>query len=190
MAMSGSTASRFAERARAGQAIKEEVATEHKAICHAIMDNQAGTLESALGPKAKGWTYLAMLNAEGVFSVMHGLQWWAGAPGRARNQRRKVVTFEGEVRTGINVPTCGGLRKQKSNSSGSSPCRRYCSATWPAIMQTGQTTSTIVPQLPQMPEEPAGHHRAGASSRSWLSGRPCFWITQTQAQPSAGSWTL
>jgi hypothetical protein len=35
---------------------------------------------------------------------MHGLQWWAGAPGRARNQRRKVVAFEGEVRMGTNVP--------------------------------------------------------------------------------------
>ncbi len=45
-----------------------------------------------------------MLNAEGVFSVMHELQWWAGAPGGARNQRGKVVTFKGEVRMGTNVP--------------------------------------------------------------------------------------
>jgi hypothetical protein len=104
MAVSGSTASCFAELAWACQATVEEVATEHKAICHAIVDDQAGTLESALGPKAKGWTYLAMLNAEGVFSVMHGLQWWAGALGGARNQCGKVVAFKGEVRMGTNVP--------------------------------------------------------------------------------------
>jgi hypothetical protein len=104
MAVSGSTASHFAELARARQATAEEVSTEHKAICHAIVDNQAGALESALGPKTKGRTYLAMLNAEGVFLVMHGLQWWAGAPGGARNQCKKVVTFEGEVWTGANVP--------------------------------------------------------------------------------------
>ncbi len=86
MDMSGSTASCFAKFARARQATAEEVATEHEAICRAI-DDQAGALESALGPKAKGRTYLAMLNAEGVFLVMHGLQWWGGALGGACNQR-------------------------------------------------------------------------------------------------------
>jgi hypothetical protein len=74
MAVSGSMTSCFAERARARQATVEEVATEHEAICHTIVDNQAGALKSALGPKAKGQTYLAMLNAKGIFSVMHGLQ--------------------------------------------------------------------------------------------------------------------
>jgi hypothetical protein len=104
MTVSGSMASCFAELAWAHQATMEEVATEHEAICHAILEDQAGAIESALGPKAKGWTYLAMLNAEGIFSVMHGLQWWAGPPGGARNQCGKVVAFEGEVRTGTNVP--------------------------------------------------------------------------------------
>jgi hypothetical protein len=74
MAVSESMASCFVELARARQATSEEVATEHKAICCIIVDNQAGALESALGPKAKGRTSLAMLNAEGVFLVMHGLQ--------------------------------------------------------------------------------------------------------------------
>jgi hypothetical protein len=104
MAVSGSMASHFAELARARQSTAEEVATEHEAICRAIIDNQAGALKSALGPKAKGRTYLAMLNAKDIFSVMHGLQWWAGAPGGACNQHGKVVVFEGEVRTGTNVP--------------------------------------------------------------------------------------
>ncbi len=93
MAMSGSAASCFALLARARQATAEEVATEHEAICRAIVDDQAGALESALRPKAKGRTYLAMLNAKGIFLVMHGLQWWAGAPGGARNQCGKVVAF-------------------------------------------------------------------------------------------------
>jgi hypothetical protein len=75
MAVSGSMASCFTELELARQATAEEVATEHKAICCAIMDNQAGALESSLRPKAKGRTYLAMLNAKGIFLVMHGLQW-------------------------------------------------------------------------------------------------------------------
>ncbi len=75
MAVSESTASCFTELARARQATAKKVATEHEAICRAIIDNQAGALESALGPKAKGLIYLAMLNAEGIFLVMHGLQW-------------------------------------------------------------------------------------------------------------------
>ncbi len=104
MAVSGSMASHFAELAQACQATRDEVATEHEAIFRAIIDNQAGALKSALGLKAKGRTYLAMLNAEGIFLVMHGLQWWAGAPGGDRNQRGKVVAFKGEVRTGTNVP--------------------------------------------------------------------------------------
>jgi hypothetical protein len=104
MAVSGSMASCFAELAQARRATTKEVATEHEAICCAIVDNQAGALESALGPKAKGRTYLAMLNAKGVFLVMHGLQWWAGAHGGACNQCRKVVAFKGEVWTGTNVP--------------------------------------------------------------------------------------
>jgi hypothetical protein len=104
MAVSRYTAFHFAELARARQATGEEVATVHKAICRTIVDDQAGTLESALGPKAKRRTYLVMLNAKGVFLVMHGLQWWAGAPGRAHNQRGKMVAFEGEVRTGTNAP--------------------------------------------------------------------------------------
>ncbi len=67
MAVSGSTASCFAEHARARQATAEEVATEHEAICRAIVDDQAGALKSALTPKAKGRTYLAMLNTKGIF---------------------------------------------------------------------------------------------------------------------------
>jgi hypothetical protein len=68
-------ASCFAEQAWASQATAEEVATEHAAVCHSIVDDQAGALGLALGPEATEWTYLAMLNAKGVFLVMHGLQW-------------------------------------------------------------------------------------------------------------------
>jgi hypothetical protein len=181
MAVSRSTASCFAELALARQAIAEEVATEHEAICCAIVGDQAGALKSALGPKAKGRTYLAMLNAEGVFLVMHGLQWWAGAPGGARNQHVKVVGFKGEVRTGTNVPNLWRFEEPEEQLlqiltlppvSLSNMARYYA--------DKANIESTIVPQLPQMLEELAGHHRAGASSRPRSSGRPCFWITQTQ----------
>ncbi len=104
MAMPGSTASCFAEHARASQATTEEVATEHAVVCHSIVDNQAGALGRALGPEATERTYLAMLNAEGVFLVMHGLQWWAEAPGGARNHCGQMVAFKGEVQTGTGIP--------------------------------------------------------------------------------------
>ncbi len=67
MAVPESTATRFAEQAQANQATTEEVATEHEAVCRSIVDNQLVALSRALGPKATERTYLAMLNAEGVF---------------------------------------------------------------------------------------------------------------------------
>jgi hypothetical protein len=104
MAMPGSTASCFAERARTSQATMEEVTTEHAAVCHSIVDDQANTLGQALRPEAPEEIYLVVLNAEGVFLVMHGLQWWAEAPGRAHNHHGQMVAFEGEVQMGMGVP--------------------------------------------------------------------------------------
>jgi hypothetical protein len=104
MSVPRSTAARFAEWARASRGTVEEASLEHARVCRAIMEDQAGALDAALGPKAGKWAYLAMLNAEGVILVMHGLQWWAEAPGGTRNQRGHMVTFEGEVRTGTQVP--------------------------------------------------------------------------------------
>jgi hypothetical protein len=101
MAVPGSTASHFAERAWAGQVTAEEVATE---VCHSIVDNQAGAPGQALGPEATEQTYLAVLNAKDVFLVMHGLQWWAEAPGGARNHRRQMVAFKEELRMGTGIP--------------------------------------------------------------------------------------
>ncbi len=43
------------------------MATEHEAVCRSIVDDQVEALSEALGPKAMELTYLAMLNAEGVF---------------------------------------------------------------------------------------------------------------------------
>jgi hypothetical protein len=52
MAVPGSTAARFAECAQANQATAEETATKHEAVCRSIVDDQAGALGAALGPKA------------------------------------------------------------------------------------------------------------------------------------------
>jgi hypothetical protein len=52
MAVPGSTAARFAECAQANRAAAEEMATEHEAVCRLIVDDQAGALGAALGPKA------------------------------------------------------------------------------------------------------------------------------------------
>jgi hypothetical protein len=104
MSVPKSTAARFAERARASGTTVEEAAAEHERFCRAIVEDQAGACDAALGPSSAERAYLAMLNAEGVFSVMHGLQWWAEAPGGTRNQRGYMVAFEGEVHTGTGVP--------------------------------------------------------------------------------------
>jgi hypothetical protein len=185
MAVPGSTAACFAERARASRATEEEAATEHAAICRVIVDNQTGALGVALGPKAKERTYLAMLNAEGVFSVMHGLQWWGEAPSGACKQRGHVVAFEGEVRPGTNIPNLWRFEEPDE--------QLFRLLTLPPVSLTDTArfypASTIVPRLSQMPEEPAGHQCAGTSSRSRSNGRPCSWTTRTRAQPLAGSWT-
>jgi hypothetical protein len=52
MAVPRSTAARFAECAQANQATAEETATKHEAVCRLIVDDQAGALGVALGPKA------------------------------------------------------------------------------------------------------------------------------------------
>ena len=54
MAVSGSKAARFAERAWASRATTEEAATEHEGVCRAIVEDQAGALGEALGPTATG----------------------------------------------------------------------------------------------------------------------------------------
>jgi hypothetical protein len=52
MAVPGSTAARFAECAQANQAAAEETATKHEVVFRSIVDDQAGALGAALGPKA------------------------------------------------------------------------------------------------------------------------------------------
>ena len=104
MSMPTSMAGRFAERAHASRATLDEAAAEHARLCRAIVEDQAGACDEALGPSSADRAYLAMLNAEGVFSVMHGLQWWAEAPGGTHNQCGHMVAFEGEVRSRTGVP--------------------------------------------------------------------------------------
>jgi hypothetical protein len=177
MAVPGSTATRFAEQARANRATAEEVATKHEAVCRSIVDDQAGALSEALGPKATERTYLAMLNAEGVFSVMHSLRWWAEAPGGPRCGRAQ------------DSPTYVDSRSRMTTSSGSSPSLRYRLATRPDFTRMRQMTSTIVPRLSRTKKAWAGRRRAGDSSRSQSNRRPSFLITRRQAQPSAGLLT-
>jgi hypothetical protein len=55
MSVLRSTAARFAEWARASRATVEEAATEHKRVCRAIMEDQAGALDAAIGPSGPTW---------------------------------------------------------------------------------------------------------------------------------------
>jgi hypothetical protein len=52
MAVPGSMTAWFAECAQANRATAEETATKHEAVCRWIVDDQAGALGAALGPKA------------------------------------------------------------------------------------------------------------------------------------------
>ena len=80
------------------------MATTYEALVCSIVKDPAGALAAALAHEASEQTYLAVPNGEGVFLVIHGLTWWAEAPGGARNQRGHLVAFEGNVRSGQGVP--------------------------------------------------------------------------------------
>jgi hypothetical protein len=170
MAVPGSTAARFVERAQDNQATAEEVATEHEAVGCSILYDQAGALSKALGPKATERTYLAMLNAEGI-------SWCCmGCSGGQRPQAGPVTSGGGLSRSRGRCgraqasPTFGCSRSRMTNSSSSSSSHKYCSATRPGIMKTRQTLSTIAPRLPWTQEDQAGHQRAGASLRQQREG--------------------
>jgi hypothetical protein len=189
MAMPGSTASCFAECAQASQATAEGVATEHTAVCCLIVDNQAGALRWALGPEVTERTYMAVLNAKGVFLVMHGLQQWAEAPGGARNHRGQMVAFKGEVRTGTGIPNLWRFEEPDDQLFRLLTLLPILLSNTALYYEDEKRTNTILPRLPQMPGGADGHQYVGDSSRSWWSGCQCFWIIQTQVQRFAG-WSI
>jgi hypothetical protein len=102
MSMPGLMASRLAQRA--GSTTATKMATTYKAVVRLIVNDQARALVAALAPEANERTYLAVPNEEGVFSVFHGLTWWADAPGGARNQQGNLVAFERNIHSVRGVP--------------------------------------------------------------------------------------
>ncbi len=84
MTKPGSTAARFAERV--GLTTVTKLAATYEEMVRSMVEDPAGALAAALAPEAKERTYLAVPNTEGVFSVFHGLTWWADTPGGVRNQ--------------------------------------------------------------------------------------------------------
>jgi hypothetical protein len=102
MTKPGSTAARFAKQV--GLTTVTEMAATYEGMVCSMVEDPAGALAAALAPEAKERTYLAVPNKEGVFSVFHGLTWWADAPGGVRNQQGHLVAFEGNIRSGRGVP--------------------------------------------------------------------------------------
>jgi hypothetical protein len=102
MTKPGSTAAWFAERV--GLTTVTKMAATYEEMVRSMVEDPAGALAAALAPETKELTYLAVPNEEGVFSVFHGLTWWADAPGGVRNQRSHLVAFEGNIRSGRGVP--------------------------------------------------------------------------------------
>jgi hypothetical protein len=186
MTVPGSTAAWFAEQVVSTTTTK--MATAYEAVVCGIVDNQAGALAAALAPEAKDRTYLAVPNGEGVFSVVHGLTWWAEAPGGARNQRGHVVVFEGNVQSGRGVPNL--WRFDEPNE------QLFRLVTLPPValrkvakfMCWTTTTTTTGTRLCRIRAGLDGHHCVGASSQSRSSGHPSSLIIRTWAPRSVGAW--
>jgi hypothetical protein len=102
MTKPGSTADWFAKQV--GLTTVTEMAATYEEMVRSMVEDPAGALAAALAPKAKERTYLAVPNKEGLFSVFHGLTWWADAPGGVHNQQGHLVAFEGNIRSGCGVP--------------------------------------------------------------------------------------
>ena len=60
--------------------------------------------EAALGSTTPGRAYLAMMNGEQEFSVLHSVHRWTAAEGGRRSLHNRIVAFEGEVMPWYNVP--------------------------------------------------------------------------------------
>jgi hypothetical protein len=98
MAVRGTTAARFARRAR-----KEEAAPGWKGngayyrACTKAITKAPDPLGVALSPEAAGRIYLAMVNRNGHFSVLHNLARFEELEGMRSQAGGHLVAFEGEV---------------------------------------------------------------------------------------------
>ncbi len=102
MTKPGSTAARFAKQV--GLTTVTKLAATYEEMVRSMVEDPAGALAAALAPEAKERIYLAVPNAEGIFSVFHGLTWWADTPGGVPNQQGHLVAFEGNIRSCCRVP--------------------------------------------------------------------------------------
>ncbi len=94
------------EWAQASRATIEEAATEHERVCCAIVEDQAGALDMALGPMSD--VYGAGLLSHAQLGGRFLSDAWAAVVGRSSRwdlqPTRNMVAFEGELRTGTSVP--------------------------------------------------------------------------------------
>jgi hypothetical protein len=102
MTKPGSMAAWFAEQV--GLTTVTKMAATYEGMVRSMVEDPAGAFAVALAPEAKERTYLAVPNKEGVFSVFHGLTWWADAPGGVCNQQGNLVAFKGNICSGRGVP--------------------------------------------------------------------------------------
>jgi hypothetical protein len=105
MSVPGTTAAQFAD-----WAWKEGVAPGWKGngayyrACVEAITRAPNPLAMALGPEAAGRIYLAMVNGDGSFLVLHNLARFE-KPGGMRSQAGgRIVAFEGEVRDNFGLP--------------------------------------------------------------------------------------
>jgi hypothetical protein len=187
MTKPGSTAARFAEQV--GLTTVAKMAATYEEMVRSMVEDPAGALAAALAPEAKERTYLAVPNKEGVFSVFHGLTWWADAPRGVRNQQGHLGRLKRTSAADAGYQTCGGLMSRMSSSFGLLSCHLWPSAMLPGFMRRTTTTTTIGTQSCWTRAGLGGNRCVGASSRSRGNGQRCSSTTRTLAPRFGGSWT-
>jgi hypothetical protein len=178
MAVHGTTATRFARRAR-----NEEAAPEGKGngayyrACNKAITKAPDPLGVALSPEAAGRISLAMVNGNGHFSVLHNLARFEEPVGMRSWAGGHLVAFEGEVQDDYGLPhllqfdqadgELFALDLFPPQTSG----LRHCFTS-----REARTTTVSSTRLPPPRPEASGK----ATSYPYLpNGGPTSWITRT-----------
>ena len=101
----GTTAFRLHQAAMAAEALPNwpGMGPDYTAWLNSLERNPASP-EAALESTTPGRSYLAMMNGEQEFSVLHSVHRWTAAEGGRRSLHNRIVAFEGEVMPQYNVP--------------------------------------------------------------------------------------
>jgi hypothetical protein len=105
MLVPGTTAAQFAEWAWKEKAVSRwEGNGAYYRACLEAITRAPNPLATALGPEAAGRIYLAMVNGDGSFLVLHNLVWFEEPAGMRSRAGGRIMAFEGDIRDDFGLP--------------------------------------------------------------------------------------